>query len=100
VTQQPLNYLFKSQVPNIHIHHSPVDNSINIDLSVYKNIIIVLMSNRAHQHIPPTEKKDLSEKRCFNCNQKLCNANIIGGAVEIKCGRCGQMNYIIPLKKV
>jgi phage FluMu protein Com len=82
-----------------HKNTIPVDNSTIIDFTVYKNIIIVLMSNRAHQHIPPTEKKDLSEKRCFNCNQKLCNANVIGGAVEIKCSKCGQFNYIIPVKK-
>lgn len=49
---------------------------------------------RALAFIPPRHKMQLTEIRCHNCSQRLCDATLVTGIVEIKCRRCGQKNYI------
>lgn len=51
------------------------------------------MSVHASQ-IPIIPTRVLSDKKCWNCSKKLANAYVENGCVEIKCPKCGQLNYI------
>jgi phage FluMu protein Com len=39
--------------------------------------------------------KNLVEQKCFNCHYRLCDTAVEKGVVEIKCKKCGQVNYIV-----
>ncbi len=40
------------------------------------------------------QRKLLTENRCGSCGQLLMNAKIEVGQAEVKCHRCGHMNWI------
>jgi phage FluMu protein Com len=52
---------------------------------------------RALRILPRFISKTVSliERRCFNCNHRICDAIITDGIISIKCSKCGQVNYVV-----
>jgi phage FluMu protein Com len=47
-----------------------------------------------------TKTVSFSQRRCWNCNHRLCDVDIRDGVVGIKCEntKCKQINFIIGIE--